>query len=180
MPRVPLYDGPQVRSNALQPAQQQQIDVSSGMRAAAGALGQVADLGDKVIRRDAEIEANRIDGEITAGWLQWDAENRRKYQGQNVEQYAADAQKWWEDARKTYGANLTPMVQSAIGTTLGRKRAQALAGVAQHIGAEKERFADDAGEKAAATAIEFAVDTGDTVGAASQVRKIVAERGARK
>lgn len=180
MARVPVYDGTQVRSSALQPVQQREIDVSSGMRAAGQALGQVADLGDKIVRRDAETEANRIDGEITAGWLQWDAENRRKYQGQNIDEYGAKAAEWWDKARETYGANLSPLVQSAIGPVLGRKKAQALGAVATHIGAEKDRFADDAGEKAALTAIEFGVDTGDTTGAANQVRKIVAERGARK
>lgn len=180
MARVPIYDGAQVRSNALQPAMQREVDVSSGLRAAGQALTQVADVGDRIVRRETETEANRIDSEITSGWLQWDAENRRKYQGQNIDQYGEEAAKWWDKARETYGANLSPMVQGAIGQTLGRKRAQALASVAGHIGTEKERFADDAGEKAALTAIEFGVDTGDTVGAASQVRKIVAERGARK
>lgn len=180
MARVPVYDGPQVRSNALQPVMQREVDVSSGMRAAGQALTQIADVADKVVRRDAETEANRIDSEITSGWLQWDAENRRKYQGQNVDEYGVEANKWWDKARETYGANLNPMVQGAIGQTLARKKAQALASVTGYIGTEKERFADDAGEKAALTAIEFAVDTGDTAGAASQVRKIVAERGARK
>lgn len=180
MARVPVYDGPQVRAAPLQPPMQREIDVSSGMRAGGRALTQVADLGDKVVRRDAETEANRIDSEITSGWLQWDAENRRKYQGQNVDEYGVEANKWWDKARETYGANLNPMVQQAIGQQLARKRAQALGSVATHIGTEKERFADDAGEKAALTAIEFGVDTGDSSGAGAQVRKIVAERGARK
>lgn len=180
MARVPVYDGPQVRSNALQPVAQREIDVSSGMRAAGQALGQIGEMADKVVRRDAETEANRIDSEITSGWLQWDAENRRKYQGQNVDEYGVEANKWWDKAREAYGPNLSPMVQQAIGQQLARKKAQALASVAGHIGTEKERFADDAGEKAALTAIEFGVDTGDTVGAGNQVRKIVAERGSRK
>ena len=180
MARVPVYDGAQARSTALQPVQQREIDVSSGVRAAGQALTQIADLGDKVIRRDAETEANRIDSEITSGWLQWDAENRRKYQGQNIDEYGAKASEWWDKAREAYGPNLSPMVQQAIGQQLARKKAQALGSVATHIGSEKERFADDQGEKAALTAIEFGVDTGDTAGAGAQVRKIVAERGARK
>jgi hypothetical protein len=178
--RVPVYDGPQVRSNALQPPQQHEVDVSSGMRATGQALVDAGALADKVVRRDAESEANRIDSEITSGWLQWDAENRRKYQGQNIDEYGVEANKWWDKAREAHGKNLNPMVQQAIGQQLARKRAQALASVAGHIGTEKERFADDAGEKAALTAIEFGVDTGDTAGAGNQVRKIVAERGARK
>lgn len=180
MPQIPTYDGPQIRSNALQPVQQREIDVSSGTRALAGALGQVADAADKRVRRDAEIEANRVDTEITAGWLQWDAENRRKYQGQNVDQYEAEAKAWWDKARETYAGNVSPLAARAIGQQLGRKRNQALGSVLGHVNSEKERFADQQGEAAAMSTIEFGVDTGDTAGAAMQVRKIAAERGARK
>lgn len=180
MATIPTYDGPQVRSNALSPVYQKEIDVSSGLKTAGNALTGIADLADKAVRRDAETEANTVDNEITAGWLQWDAENRRKYQGQNVGEYEAKATEWWANAKTTYGANLSPLAQRAIGQTLGRKQTQALGGVAAHVNSEKERFADDQGEKAAQSAIEFGVDTGDTAGAASQVRKIAAERGARK
>ena len=180
MPRIPTYDGQQVRSNALQPVQQREIDVSSGLQSAARALGQVADVADKRVRRDAEIEANRVDTEITAGWLQWDAENRRRFQGQNVDQYEAEAKAWWDKAKETYAAQVSPLAAQAIGQQLGRKRNQALGSVLGHVNAEKERFADQQGEAAAMSAIEFGVDTGDTAAAAMQVRRIVAERGARK
>ncbi len=180
MAQVPVYGGAQVRSNALQPVQQREVDVSSGLRAAGAALTQVADLGDKVIRRDAETEANRIDAKITAGWLQWDAENAREYQGEKADQYAADAAKWWDDAREKYGANLNPMVQGAVGPTLDRKKAQALAGVQAKIGAEKERFADQVYDAAQNTDIEYAVDTGDYAGISARIRARAAELGSRK
>ena len=180
MAQVPVYGGPQVRTAALQPTMQREVDVSSGTRALGQALGQVGDIADRAVRRDAEAEANTVDSEITAGWLQWDAENRRKYQGQNVGEYETKAAEWWDKARETYSGKLSPMAQAAIGQQVARKRNQALGSVATYVGAEKERFADDQGEKAALTAIEFGVDTGDTAGAAAQVRKIVAERGARK
>lgn len=180
MARVPVYDGPQVRSNALQPVMQREVDVSSGMRAAGQALTQIADVADKAVRRDAETEANRIDSEITSGWLQWDAENRRKYQGQNVDQYGEEAAKWWDKARETYGANLNPMVQGAIGQTLARKKAQALASVTGYIGTEKERFADQVYDAAQNTDIEMAVDIGDFVGTAGNIKARAVELGKRK
>jgi hypothetical protein len=178
--QVPVYGGPQVRSNALQPVQQREIDVSSGMRALAGALGNVGGEIDKVVRRDAETEANRVDTEITAGWLQWDAKARQQYRGQNVGEYEVEAAKWWDKASETYGKDLSPLAQRAISQQLGRKRNQAMGSVLGHVNSEKERFADDSAEAAAQTSIDFAVDTGDTAGAASQVRKIAAEKGARK
>ena len=180
MARVPVYGGPQVERTALQPVMQGQLDVSSGLRAAGQALGQVAVDIDRGQRRDAEAEANRIDSEITAGWLEWDATNRRKYQGQNVEQYQEEAGKWWDKARETYGKNLNPLAQQAVGPALARKRNQAMGSVLGHVSAEKERFADDSAEAAAQTTIDFSVDTGDTAGGAARVRAIAAEKGARK
>lgn len=180
MPRVPTYDGPQVAERPLQPVLQGPIDASSGM----AALGQtIAGLGqtlDRAQMRDAETEANTIDTEVTAGWLAWDAQARRKYQGQNVKEYEAEAAKWWDDARAQYGAKASPLAKQAVGQALGRKRNQAMGAVMGHVGAELERHADQQAESAAQTSIEFGIDTGDPAGAAARVRQISAEKGARK
>jgi hypothetical protein len=180
MPQVPTYNGQQVSSTALQPVMQREIDVSSGLRAAGAALGQVADLADKEVRRQAETEVNRIDSEVTAGWLEWDAANKRKYQGQNADQYAIDAKKWWDDAPGLYAKNTSPLAQQALGAALGRKRTQALGSVFTAVGAEKERFADQSYDAAQNTDIEYAVDIGDYAGTAMKIKSRAAELGKRK
>ena len=180
MPRVPTYDGPQVQSNALQPVYQRTPDVSSGLRAVAGGLSQVAQVAEGIQRREEEAQANRIDTEISAGWLQWDAENRRKYQGQNAAGYEAAAAEWWQKASEAHGKDLTPGARARIGQALARKRASALSAVSSYVGAETERWADDQAEAAAQTTITMGVSTGDPAGAAERVRALAAEKGARK
>jgi hypothetical protein len=180
MPQVPLYEGPQVRTQALQPVFGRTPDVSSGTQALARAAGVIGEVADREATRRAETEANRIDDEITRGWLEWDAANRPKYRGQNVEQYQAEATKWWDDAKTSYAGNASPMAQARVGQVLGRKRNQAFGSVSSYVNSEKERFADDRSEAAAQSSIEFGVDTGDTAGAAARVRQIAAEKGARK
>jgi len=180
MAQIPVYGGTQVRSNALQPVQQREVDVSSGLKAIGAGLGQVADVANAHVRREAETEANRIDSEVTSNWLKWDAENRRKYQGQNVDQYAAEAEKWWADAPEVYAKDTSPMARAAVGQTLARKRAQAIGSVVSHVGAEKERAADAQYGAANQTDTDWAVDTGDAVGMRAQVIKRVSEYGARK
>lgn len=179
MAQVPVYGGTQVRSNALQPVQQGQVDVSSGLRAVGQGLAQVGDAVDKIAERQIETDANRIDTEVTAGWLKWDAENRRKYQGQDVDTYQAEAEKWWSDQKGKY-AEADVAARGRVGPALARKQAQALGSVYGHVNAEKDRFADTQAEAAAVTTIEFGVDTGDAAGAAARVRQIAAEKGARK
>lgn len=180
MATVPTYDGAQVQARALQAPMQATPDVSSGLQAAGRALGQVADIADRRVMRDAEAEANRVDSEVTAAWLEWDSANRRKYQGQNADQYATEAKAWWDKAASEYGKNLSPLAQRRIADVMPRKQNQALASVLNAVNTEKERFADESAEAAAQTAIEFGIDTGNVAGAREEVRKIVAQKGARK
>lgn len=180
MPQVPVYGGNKVQEQALRPVYQRAPDVSSGLQQVARGVGQVADAMDAKARRDAEIEVNDIDARLTAGWLEWDAQARRQYQGQNVGEYEAKAKEWWEKARGEYAPTASPLAQQALGQVLGRKRNQALGSVLGHVNAEKDRFADQQAEAAAQTTIEFGIDTGDTAGAGARVRAIAAEKGARK
>ena len=180
MPRVPTYDGPQIRSTPLQPAYQGNIDVSSGLQQVARGIGQVGQEIDKQLIRDAEIQANTVDTNITAGWLEWDAQARRKYQGQNVGEYETAAREWWDKAKTTYAAEISPMAAQSIGMNLARKRTQALGSVVGYVNTEKEKVADQQSEAAAQTTIEMAIDTGDTAGGAARVRQLSAQVGARK
>lgn len=186
MPQVPTYDGPQVRTQALQPVFQRTPDVSSGTQAIARGLGQVAEVADSLaqrqMRQQVETESNKLDTEITAGWLEWNTAALRNpaYRGEGVAQYEADAAKWWDDAKQKYTSAASPMVREQLGLSLGRKRTQAVGSVAGYATQERERFADDQAEAAAQKTIEFGIDTGDTAGAAARVRQIAAEKGARK
>jgi hypothetical protein len=179
MPQIPLYDGPQVQTRALRPVFQRAPDVSSGTQALARAVGQLGDIAEQRVRRDAEVEANRIDADITGGWLAWDSAARRdpKYRGEGVVQYEADAAKWWEDAKKTYGTDANGLVREQIGVALARKRNQAMGSVMGYVTQERKRFADDQYEASAKSSIEFAIDTGDTAGAATRLRQMAAVKG---
>lgn len=182
MAQVPIYEGPQVRQQALQPVYQRVPDVSSGGQALARSLGGISNALMRQADRAAETEANTIDQDITAGWLEWNSAAQRdpKYRGTGVDQYEADATAWWEDARQKYGANASPLARRRIDQALGQKRNSAIGSVMGYANAERDRFADAQAEAAAQKAIEFGVDTGDTAGAAARVRQIAAEIGARK
>lgn len=180
MPRAPTYGGPQLRTAPLQPAYQSNIDVSSGVQSVARGIGQMGEAVDRIQMRDAELQANKVDTDVTAGWLEWDAQARKKYQGQNVDQYEAEAKAWWDKARDTYAKDLSPMAGQQVALALSRKRNQAIGAVLGHVNAEKERAADSQADAAALTTIEMAVDTGDVAGGAARVRQISAQKGARK
>lgn len=180
MPQVPLYNSPQIAEQGLRTPQASAPDVSAGTRALGKAFGDVGEAAFRMADRDAEAEANKIDTEVTAGWLAWDAQARKQYQGQNVDEYQAKAAEWWDKARKDKGETISPLARERVGTALGRKYNQAMASVLGYVGSEKERFADQQSEAAAQTTIDFALDTGDTAGASERVRQLVAEKGARK
>jgi hypothetical protein len=181
MARIPIYDGPQVQQAALQPVYQRTPDVSSGTQALARAVGQVGEAFEAKANRDAEAEANKVDTDITARWIEWDTAAKRdpNMRGQNIDQYEAGARKFWADAEKEVGA-ASPMAQRRLRDAVARKQNAALGSALGYVTTEKERFADDAAEASVQSTIEFGIDTGSPAGAAAEVRKITAQQAARK
>lgn len=180
MPQVPVYNGPQIREQALQGGFQENVDVSRSARVVGQALTQVGEVADRVVMREAETKANNTDTEIASGWLQWDAENRKKYQGANAGEYAAAAEKWWADAAESYGKDFDPLAKSMVNKTLVRRKAASLGQVTQFVEAEKEKHADETAAANIGTTIQFGVTSGDVVGASARVRELSAQVGARK
>lgn len=187
MPQVPTYQGPQVRSAPLPGPMQDAGALTAPQRAMQG-LGQtVSNLGvvadqhyERQLETQSQIAAHNADSQITADWLEWDAQARQKYRGENVGEYATEAKKWWDTASAEYGKNLDQRTRDKVGPTLARKRTTAIGGVLEFSNRETERHADDVYAANAATNIQFGVGTGDVAGAAAQVRRGAAELGARK
>ena len=180
MPVVPTYNGPQVREQATQGGYQQNIDVSKGARALAAGLGDVAEVADQAYTRQAETTANTADLEISTGWLKWDAENRKKYQGANADGYSAAATEWWGKTAKDYSEKLDPMAKAMVGKSLARRQAASLGQVTQFVEGEKEKHADNTAAANIDTTIQFGVSSGDVAGASARVRELSAQVGARK
>lgn len=180
MPRVPLSTGPQLTTQPLQGGYLPQIDTGATGRALGQALGAVSDAIDRKVQRDEEIATSQADATVAGGWLEKDAELRKKYQGTSVDQYQVEAERWWKDAAAVYGQKLTDRGKAMLGNVLGRRQAIAMGNVAQHVNNEKERTADDAAAANVQTAIQFGVTSGDVAGAAARVRQLTAEVGARK
>lgn len=180
MPQVPVYNGPQIRQQALDGGFQRAPDVSSDLNRAGQALASVGTVLDRIDLRDVQAKADQVDATITSEWLKWDAENRNKYRGQNVDGYEPAAQDWWKKAAETYGKDLDPRAKQLAGQSLTRKQSTALANVLQFTGQEKERHADETAAASITSTIQFGVTTGDVAGAAQQVRQQVAQVGARK
>lgn len=119
MPQVPTYDGPQVRTAPLQPVLQRTPDVSSGARALAQGLGQVAEVADKIDLRDAQDAAFKAQDELRNAWGKQQAALRSQFKADQAGQYEVEAAKWWEEARTKYTSTLSPRAQAIAGRALG-------------------------------------------------------------
>lgn len=179
MPVVPTYE-PRVREQALEGGFQRTPDAGRGLMQAGEAMMRVADVADHIDLRDAQAKAFDAEAKITGEWLNWDAQARQKYRGQNVDGYAQAAEEWWTKAAETYGKELDPRARALVSKSLAEKRLQAINSVGTFVSAEKERSADEAYTADVKTTIQFAVTTGDVAGAAQQIREKAAILGARK
>jgi PIN domain nuclease of toxin-antitoxin system len=180
MPQVPVYQERQVRTAPLQPVLQQTPDVSSGARALAQGLGQVAEVADRMDLRDAQAKASTAESTITSEWLKWDSANRNKYRGANADGYAPAAEAWWKSAAETAGKDLDPRSKLLASQNLRAKQTAAMGNVLTFTGAEKERHADETYAADVNTTIQFGVTSGDVASTATQIRDKAAVLGARK
>lgn len=180
MPQVPVYGDRQVRTEALRPVLQQAPDVSSGARALAQGLGQVAEAADRIDLRDAQAKSSAAEAQITSEWLKWDSENRTKYRGANADGYAPAAEAWWKSAAESAGKDLDPRAKALASQSLRAKQTAALGNVLAFQSAEKERHADETYTADVNTTIQFGVTSGDVASTAVQIREKAAVLGARK
>jgi hypothetical protein len=180
MPIVPTYQERQVRSAPLQPVFQNTPDVSSGARALAQGLGQVAEAADRRDLRDAQAKASAAESAITSEWLKWDSANRSKYRGANADGYAPAAEAWWKSAAENAGKDLDPRAKLLASQNLRAKQTAAMGNVLTFTGAEKERHADETYAADVNTTIQFGVTSGDVASTAAQIREKAAVLGARK
>ena len=178
MPQVPVYGDRQIRTQALQPVMQQTPDVSSGARALAQGLGQVAEAADRIDLRDAQAKAATAESQITSEWMKWDAENRNKYRGANADGYVPAAEAWWKSAAETAGQELNPRAKSLATQSLRAKQTAALGNVQTFTMAEKQRHATEAYSADVATTTQFAITSGDVAAGARQLREKAAVFGA--
>ena len=180
MPIVPTYQERQVRSAPLQPVLQKTLDVSSGARAVAQGLDQVAEAADRRDLRDAQAKASTAESTITSEWLKWDSANRNKYRGANADGYAPAAEAWWKSAAENAGKDLDPRSKLLASQNLRAKQTAAMGNVLTFTGAEKERHADETYAADVNTTIQFGVTSGDVASTATQIRDKAAVLGARK
>jgi hypothetical protein len=177
MPIVPTYQERQVRSAPLQPVFQNTPDVSSGARALAQGLGQVAEAADRIDLRDAQVKAEEADVALTKAWDDWENTNRSKFTNKNAEGYTKVVDEWWQEAAKTYGAGLDPRSQAMVGKTLARRRTVAYGQAGQYEVAEKKKYRDSTYAAALNTSLVTALKTGDYDAEAARTRDLVEAYG---
>lgn len=160
MPQVPTYQGPQVREAALEGGFQRTPNVGAPLEAVGKGLAVVGEAVDRYAFRQDQAAADKAEAEITTKWLQWDADARKRYRGENVGQYEVEAQKFWKDTEEQYGQSLNSRAQALASRGLGNKRAQAMASGMTYVNAESERHADESAAASKQGEVQFAITLG--------------------
>lgn len=135
MPRVPVSQGPQLRSSPLEGGFQRAPDSAAPFGAIRGrqqeALGaaalQASDQVNQVMERRAVEGAFEIENRVAEAFLQKRNELIQQRQLKNADGVARDVEEWWNsDAQKIVG-EVDPMTSRALQRSLLRRREQALA-----------------------------------------------------
>lgn len=130
MPRVPQYEGPQVRSAPLQGGFQGDLGTGQVARATqqlGGAIGNLGEAAERMAVRDDADAAFRAETAIKSGWLQFDSELRKRSTGENAKGYVDEVDKWWAKAGEAHREALSPRAQALVSRSLSAMRTQSMA-----------------------------------------------------
>ena len=183
MPQVPTYDGPRLAPTALRPVYQNTPDVSGGAQVLARTMGQLGEVVDRQVVRDAETEAWQAQAKIADEFDKWDTAERQRAQGANARDYRAKVDAWWAETQQTYGATLSPLAQRAIGKSLAAVRNSTLKSAGDYETQQRELGARSALDATVNSLVKQAIKAGPDGGApivtqaAEQVRSFYNQRG---
>lgn len=178
MPQVPILKGPSLSENAQQGGMLDTPDVSSGLRALGAGLNATGDQLDKVIQRQDNDIALQTDAQVKTSFMQFDADLRKKSQGQGAVGYADKVNAWWQDQAKTVGENLTNNQKALIGKSLQTAQVQSQAAALGYQNAELERSEMDSFNASQLAEIQRASASGDPAVAATSVQLLTARNAA--
>lgn len=183
MPTIPTYGGPQVREQALGAPMMGTPDVSSGARALGQALGTAADVVDKHIERQAQIDAFDTQAAIAEDFTRWQAEARKVSQGANAKGFTGQVTEWWEKVKQERFSKLTPEAQRVAARALATARLSALASASDYENQQLDIAEKQGLTSATATLSSQAIAAGPDKGApilaavVDQIRKFGARKG---
>ena len=184
MPRVPTYDGQQVRSTPLQGGMQTGINspdaFGAGQARQVSAAGQgmavVADAFERQAFRDDTAKADAVyvtlQNEYNATSLGW----KKDRVGAKADGLIDDADKWWAEAETRYGANLNDRQRQLLGQNASRLRTSALADIGNFQENQKRDFSVKAATAVIQSQIEMAAaDPRQAAASRLAIQKKVAE-----
>lgn len=180
MPRVPQYDGQQVRSAPLRGGMQGDLatgQIARSTQQLGGAIGALGEVAERAAVRDDADAAFRAETAIKSGWLQFDSELRKRSRGENAKGYVDEVDQWWSKAGEQHREALSPRAQALVSRSLSAMRQQSLASAMNFREGELDRAQVEAWQGAKETSISAAAADPATAGVG---RATVLERNAQQ
>lgn len=122
MPQIPLYDGPQVQTRALNydQASADSFGAVQGRqleRLGAG-VSNVGEVLDKINEREVQTQVFSAEAKAKEEYVKWSQEAVKTRQGVAAKGLVKDASDWWAKASETYGKDLSPMAQRMLSRSM--------------------------------------------------------------
>lgn len=179
MPQVPVYDQSQVGRQPLQGGEQRISADPAAFGAVQGqqlsqagqALGQMAEAADRIDQRNDRALADTTEASIRQDWIKFNINAAEKFQGNRIGEYKDAAEKWWAEAPKTYGTDLTPRAKSFLRTSVRTAQTQALTSALGHYTQVTARNQDIAFDSKMNSRMDWAIVQVGTPEAVNAVRE---------
>lgn len=129
MPRVPTYDGPQVREAPLPGDYQNAGQLSTGSRTlqqVGQGLLNAGEATDRIAQREAQRAAYDAQTAVQSQYLDYQQDVLSKRVGERAKGVRDDTDKWWATAAENAGKGLDPLSRSLASGHLNQARLQSL------------------------------------------------------
>lgn len=176
MPRVPVSEGPQLRSAPLQGGYQQPIDVTRDQRALATGLANVAEGIDKYQQRADQDTAFATEAALKSEWIDYESKLREQRKGRDAASYDTEVETWWKDAAARHGKGLSPGAARLVNRSLVTSQLQAVAGAKAY----KEQQLNASAEASYRAAQAVSINEAATVGTEAAALKAIADMDAKR
>lgn len=125
MPQIPVYEGPQVRTRALNydQAGADSFGAQQGRtleRIGVGA-GNVGEALDRINEREVQTEVFNAEARAQEAYVAWSKEQTSTRLGEAAKGLTKDAADWWGKAGEEFGKDLSPMAQNMLRRSLTRQ-----------------------------------------------------------
>lgn len=178
MPQIPMYEGPQAQTRALNLDQANPEAFGAVQGRQLQQLGQgaqqVSNALDAINERETQTQVFNAEAQAKEAYVKWSQEAVKNRQGVAAKGLVKDSQDWWSNAQKDFAKDLSPMAQRMLQKSFSQQTIAAAQSMGQFENNQLEAAQQLSLKATTKSSIDSAVSDSSDANIATQKQNILA------